>query len=709
MALWYNLLLLSIMVTPQAYGSGVFEIDLQEFRNDKNMLSNGSRCLADCRTFFRVCLKNYQREVTPGECYYGSGSTPVLGARSFSITQSGGSSKALRFPIDFSWPGSFSLIIEAWYAPTQDSTLDTSNNNLLISFFATKTNLEAGAAWSRNVLTWRQTELRYSYRFICNGNYYGENCSKKCVPRDDLFGHYTCDRDGNISCFPGYKGKYCEHSICLEGCSKTNGNCTQPGECDCREGWQGVFCDECKRHPSCQHGTCQLPGQCNCDEGWGGILCDQDLNYCTHHRPCVNGTCMNTGQGSFTCTCHPGYTGLTCDRQLTECDGRPCLHGAQCTDLDVGGYVCTCPEGYEGRHCETKVVTCADSPCFHRGRCHDRDEGRSYVCECPAGYTGLNCEKRVDKCTTLRCANGGLCVVEGGMRKCSCRSGFAGLLCEINVDDCANQPCANGSTCQDAINGYKCLCAPGFEGRHCDRPASSASGPSCSPLRPCQNGGTCSPSGACACLAPYAGRLCERAAAAATTTSTPELATPPWAAVLLGAGLVAMLVLLSMVLIVLRFVHKQKTHHHDNGLPDDHHHHRGVFKGPPTPTKNNLSEPHKDNLLSALQLKNTNKRAELEVDCPYKKAELDILDCPNEKLNYKHINYHSENYRSHAEYKQERNDTKGVEDKTHLARIYREKPECRISTICRESRDSMYQSVFVITEERNECVIATEV
>lgn len=37
-----------------------------------------------------------------------------------------------------------------------------------------------------------------------------------------------------------------------------------------------------------------------------------------------------------------------------------------------------------------------------------------------------------------------------------------------------------------------------------------------------------------------------------------------------------------------------------------------------------------------------------------------------------------------------------------------EKPECRISAIC-SPRDSMYQSVFVITEERNECIIATEV
>lgn len=37
-----------------------------------------------------------------------------------------------------------------------------------------------------------------------------------------------------------------------------------------------------------------------------------------------------------------------------------------------------------------------------------------------------------------------------------------------------------------------------------------------------------------------------------------------------------------------------------------------------------------------------------------------------------------------------------------------QRPECKISTIC-SPRDSMYQSVFVIAEEKNECIIATEV
>lgn len=67
-----------------------------------------------------------------------------------------------------------------------------------------------GTAWIQDMQTAKQSELRYSYRFICNESYYGESCSKKCTPRDDRFGHYTCTREGQLSCLPGWKGKYCE-------------------------------------------------------------------------------------------------------------------------------------------------------------------------------------------------------------------------------------------------------------------------------------------------------------------------------------------------------------------------------------------------------------------------------------------------------------------------------------------------------------------
>uniref|UniRef100_A0A8B9PGS2 Delta like canonical Notch ligand 4 n=1 Tax=Apteryx owenii TaxID=8824 RepID=A0A8B9PGS2_APTOW len=188
---------------------------------------------------------------------------------------------------------------------------------------------------------------------------------------------------------------------------ESNGYCNKPGECICRPGWQGRYCDECIPHIGCRHGTCKTQWQCICDEGWGGLFCDQDLNYCTHHRPCKNGaTCMNTGQGSYTCSCKPGFTGVDCEHEISECDSNPCRNGGSCTVRDMeNGYHCLCPPGYYGTHCEHSALTCIDSPCFNGGTCLEKEQGASYTCLCPLGFTGSNCEKKVDRCTSNPCAN----------------------------------------------------------------------------------------------------------------------------------------------------------------------------------------------------------------------------------------------------------------------------------------------------------------
>lgn len=228
------------------------------------------------------------------------------------------------------------------------------------------------------------------------------------------------------------------------------------------------------------------------------------------------------------------------------------------------------------------------------------------------------------------------------MRKCSCRSGFSGRNCEININDCANNLCANGSTCKDSIAGYICMCPPGFRGRNCDRLTDICA------VRQCLHGGTCKTGVGCVCPLPFTGPQCETYVyAPVTTTPTPEDHTP-WAAVLLGVGLVAMTMLICMVFVVLRFIQKQKAREHlDSG------------------TKNNLSDFQKDNLISAMQLKNNNKKLGLEVDCP------------SEKLNYKHINYHKD-YKPQMDYKEElsredklHHNEKCLDEKKPLGRIYR--------------------------------------
>lgn len=94
--------------------------------------------------------------------------------------------------------------------PSSLFSAETTNPDFLISSFAIHKQLGIGREWSQEVQNVTQAELRYSYRFICNDNYYGDTCSKICTPRDDRFGHYTCKSDGQIACLPGWKGEYCQ-------------------------------------------------------------------------------------------------------------------------------------------------------------------------------------------------------------------------------------------------------------------------------------------------------------------------------------------------------------------------------------------------------------------------------------------------------------------------------------------------------------------
>ncbi|XP_064001884.1 delta-like protein 4 isoform X1 [Pogoniulus pusillus] len=677
----FGLTFLLMILQQRVSGSGVFQLELHEFVNSHGSLASGKPCSPHCRTFFRVCLKHFQAVVSPGACTFGSIITPILGINSFSIKDTEKFDSPIKLPFNFTWPGTFSLIIQAWHAPANylPEGSRPPSEEWLISQMSIQRSLSVGEDWSQDVQSGPLTQLRYSYRVVCSENYYGESCSRLCKRRDDRFGHYVCEADGSLTCLPGWTGEYCTEPICLSGCTEQNGYCNKPGECICRPGWQGRYCDECIPHIGCRHGTCKTQWQCICDEGWGGLFCDQDLNYCTHHRPCKNGaTCMNTGQGSYTCSCRPGFTGVDCEHEISECDSNPCRNGGSCTDME-NGYHCLCPPGYYGTHCEHSALTCIDSPCFNGGTCLEKEQGASYTCVCPFGFTGSNCEKKVDRCTSNPCANDGNCFYLGQIRVCRCRAGFTGQKCEININDCARNPCSNGGTCHDLINDYTCTCLPGYSGRNCDIKTRDecASGP-------CENGGTCysglySANFVCYCPSGFMGNRCELPVYSVPVTLPPKPV--PWIAISMGVGLVALLILFCMIAMVIR----QMRMHPEQDLE----------------TMNNLSDFQKDNLIPASQLKNTNKNKDLEVDCGLEKSN---YKPKNHKLDYNLVkDLTSRGTQEDKYYKSE----KCLGEKSPL-RLHSEKPECRISAIC-SPRDSMYQSVFVITEERNECIIATEV
>lgn len=244
---------------------------------------------------------------------------------------------------------------------------------------------------------------------------------------------------------------------------------------------------------------------------------------------------------------------------------------------------------------------------------------------------------------------GGLCLLQGGMRMCSCRAGFTGQRCEININECAGNPCLNGGTCRDRINDYVCICPAGYGGRNCDRILDECF------VRPCLNGGICTTGSGqgktpatCTCLPGYTGLRCESF----------DSFTPPgqgddgfqWAAVSLAVGLVALLVLLCMVGFALRHIHRQAR-----------------AQRAETETMNNLSKMQSDNLIPASQLKNTNQKLSLEVDCD------------SEKSNFIHKNYHLDSYNSKTkEFMDEKSQgdksliyEKSLEDKRPLSRMYR--------------------------------------
>lgn len=517
--------------------SAVFELKVLSF------VSSSDACTTpqDCHIFFRVCLKHSQEVILPEPCTYGTGFTDIFSADPGSIA----SSAPVRVPIPFKWPGTFSLIIEAWNAESS-SNQSTENQNNLLSRVVTKSSLAVG----ENKVG-EENELRYSYQIACDEHYYGESCWNYCRPRDDAFGHYTCDSAGYKICLEGWKGEFCDKPICLSGCSEQHGFCAIPGECKCVMGWQGPFCDECQSYPGCVHGTCSQPWQCNCKEGWGGLFCDQDLNFCTNNKPCKNNaTCTNTGQGSYTCTCRPGFSGTNCEITINECDSNPCKNGGSCSDL-VNDFTCTCPQGFYGKTCDVSAMTCADEPCFNGGTCMETATG-SYSCRCLPGYMGSNCEKKIDRCSSDPCANGAHCLDLGHSLSCRCRPGFRGPRCEINIDECARHPCRNAGTCIDGINDYTCKCTLGFSGKDCSLRVDACS------FMPCKNGGTCYThfSGpVCQCPSGFMGTHCEYSQPPTRAPTPREAHNPSFPAALaisFTLGLMALTLVLCAGIILLK-------------------------------------------------------------------------------------------------------------------------------------------------------------
>uniref|UniRef100_A0A8C9ZE13 Delta-like protein n=1 Tax=Sander lucioperca TaxID=283035 RepID=A0A8C9ZE13_SANLU len=510
---------LTPVCSPQvSHSTGYFELQLISVENPKGQLLNGDCCDAEksateghcgadeCDTYFRVCLKEYQTEVTTnGQCTYGSETTKVIGGNTFQFKggQKTGQNRnndagKVIIPFQFAWPRAYTVIVEAW-----DRDNGTYNDELLIERSIHKGMINPGEEKQTVEYKSLTASLEYTIRVRCDENYYGSKCNKVCRPRDDYFGHYVCDQLGNRGCMEGWAGPDCKLAICKQGCSLQHGTCSVPGECKCNYGWQGPLCDECLPYPGCVHGTCNEPWQCTCEKNWGGLLCDKDLNYCGTNRPCKNGgTCMNTEPDEYNCACPDGYSGKNCEIAEHACVSNPCASGGTCHEVP-SGFECHCPAGWSGPTCAKDTDECASSPCAQGGTCMDMENG--FECLCPPQWTGKTCQIDVNECAGKPCLNAYSCKNLIGGYHCACFRGWVGQNCDTNMNSCHGQ-CQNGGTCKEAARGYQCVCQAGFVGRHCEvqrnRCASS----------PCRSGGRCHAlleGFACECPQGFAGTTCE--------------------------------------------------------------------------------------------------------------------------------------------------------------------------------------------------------
>ena len=63
----------------------------------------------------------------------------------------------------------------------------------------------------------RSASITYRVRVKCDENYFNTTCTKFCRPRNDVFGHYTCDATGDKVCMDGWVGHNCDTGTLLDG------------------------------------------------------------------------------------------------------------------------------------------------------------------------------------------------------------------------------------------------------------------------------------------------------------------------------------------------------------------------------------------------------------------------------------------------------------------------------------------------------------